>query len=438
MKTNLLLILTAVILLIGGCSKDNVINTPADEKEQGKMLLKFNKTETPQNVVSITATLTRTGFQTITGVLNIITDTSAAISLQNIAAGTWHLKVEAKDNSGTVIYRGETDVTIIAGTITQVMLTLQPTGANVGGIYILVNWGSGTIIPAWIDYSGNPILVGTGQSLDINGIVRPIVYIEGNSFKMWYLNCGTGNVGTIGYAISNDGINWTRPLSQPVLSPGSNGSWDGATISVGPVIKVDGIYRMYYGGRAMQGGYTSIGLATSPDGITWTKKTNPVLVGQGNWEGNIDAGDVIKINNTYYMYYTGINSGYYKIGIATSPDGITWTRLSSNPYLVGDKGWEAQGVLTPTVIYDNNKYVMAYLNGKDYPDAFGLATSSDGINWVKDPSNPFFTSQNTYNRWTSYILYPCLRKYNNEWRVYYSGYNLGTDKRFIAMTRLIK
>jgi len=148
MKTNLLLILTAVILLIGGCSKDNVIITPVDEKDQGKMLLKFNKTETPQNVVSITATLTRTGFQTITGVLNIITDTSAAISLQNIAAGTWHLKVEAKDNSGTVIYRGETDVTIIAGTITQVMLTLQPTGANVGGIYILVNWGSGTIIPA--------------------------------------------------------------------------------------------------------------------------------------------------------------------------------------------------------------------------------------------------------------------------------------------------
>jgi predicted GH43/DUF377 family glycosyl hydrolase len=54
--------------------------------------------------------------------------------------------------------------------------------------------------------------------------------------------------------------------------------------------------------------------------------------------------------------------------------------------------------------------------------SFGMAISSDGINWVKDNSNPIFNMQQTSNGWgIGAIGYPGLIKYNNEFRIYYSG-----------------
>ena len=436
MKTAYAVLITFLFLTLAGCSKDSVNEPDQSSTKSGKMLLKFNKSETPDNVATITASLIRTNFQTITGTLKILTDSTAEISMQNITAGLWHLIVEAKDNNGVVIYKGETDVNIVAGSTTQVMLTLVATGANVGSIYIIVNWGSSTYVSPWIDYSGNPILSGSNQAFDLNGVSKTFVLIEGSTFKMWYQNIGNNSIGSIGYAVSSDGINWTKPVNQSVLYPGQ-GTWDAVSLSSGPVIKVDNIYRMYYSGRGLQG-YTSIGLATSTDGISWVKSTAPVMTPSLSWEGSIEAGDVIKINNTYYMYYTGIKPGSYRIGIATSTDGINWTRYSNNPVIVPEKAWEEEGGLSPTVIYDNNKYIMTFLVGKDYTDAFGMATSTDGINWVKDLNNPFFTTKNIYNNWIKYILYPCIRKYNNEWRLYYTGFNTGTNKRFIGMAKSIR
>jgi len=151
-----------------GCDK-NTINEPVnDPKNTGNMLLKFNKTETPSNVASVTATLTRQGFSDITGTLNITTDTSAEISLQNIAAGNWHLKIDAKDNSGTIVYAGETDVTISAGIITNVSLTLNPIETGTGGIYIHVGWGAPIT-----DYKWSLLQSGTTEDLQTIFFINP-------------------------------------------------------------------------------------------------------------------------------------------------------------------------------------------------------------------------------------------------------------------------
>ena len=53
---------------------------------------------------------------------------------------------------------------------------------------------------------------------------------------------------------------------------------------------------------------------------------------------------------------------------------------------------------------------------------FGFAYSSDGVNWTKDNSNPFFTKENTTNGWADYkIAYPYLIKTENNTRIYYTG-----------------
>jgi len=75
---------------------------------------------------------------------------------------------------------------------------------------------------------------------------------------------------------------------------------------------------------------------------------------------------------------------------------------------------------------------MAASNG------FGFAYSSDGMNWTKDNSNPFFTWENTANGWADYkIAYPNLIKTENDLRIYYSSisslggfYKIGFVRKF--------
>jgi hypothetical protein len=263
--------------------------------------------------------------------LNLITDTTADITFNDISAGGWHLKIDAADEDTVVVYSGEADVTILAGITTQVNLVLQPTGAGKGNIYIYVTWGV-PLNTNWIDYPYNPILSAQNNYWDFNGVWQSQVLYEEGIFKMWYGGLANNALGNIGYAESADGILWTRPMSDPVLSPGNYGSWDAVRVSPGAVIKEDGIY---YSGFSDQYSNWDIGLATSPDGINWTKYSgNPVLSGTSGWEFQIVATSIIKKDGTYYLYYYGKNSPEYKIGLATSTDGINWTKYSGNPILV--------------------------------------------------------------------------------------------------------
>lgn len=423
MKNLFLFCFFSCALFFVGCSKDSVVNPAKSDSESGKVSMKFDKLNTPSGVTVITAALTRSGFTSISKNLNIITDTSAEIQIENVAAGTWHLKIEAKNNDGTVLYSGEADVNVVAAVITQVSIILNPVAGNTGGLSIYVTWRNQSGL--WVDYFRNPFLVKTNAVFDKNGVRRPYVIVEGNSCKMWFANTDGGNISSVGYAVSNDGLNWVRGVSYPVLTIDTAlGRWDNGSMTVGPVIKVDGKYRMYYSGRSPIYGTIHIGLAYSDDGINWVKHPNPVLYARTGWEENIDAGDVIKINNIYYMYYSGVSGSGYKIGLATSTDGINWTRYSGNPILTATQAWETEGIYIPSVIKVNDKYYMVYQNG-GYSSAFGMAVSSDGINWTKDANNPFFTARNTYQNWTYDIMYPCLRMYNNEMRVYYSGPGTG-------------
>lgn len=94
------------------------------------------------------------------------------------------------------------------------------------------------------------------------------------------------------------------------------------------------------------------------------------------------------------MWYTGADSlvGIMRIGYATGPDGINWTRQNGDdPVLVADStGWNTLHVRSPTVIFNpiSIKYEMWYAG--DYDSAnrgrIGHATSTDGIIWDKDDS----------------------------------------------------
>jgi predicted GH43/DUF377 family glycosyl hydrolase len=418
-----------LIIFFNSCIQENTVNP--DNQTKGNMVLTIDKVNAPSDVVFVEAELTRQGYDTISDFMNILTDSTADLTLNDVHAGMWHLMVSAKDSLETVLYAGETDVTIYAGFTTQVSLTLSPTGEGTGDIYIWVTWGTPT---QWADFSGNPILSLSGQYYDAYGIGLPNVIFADGIYKMWYVGDAGASKKYVLYAESNDGINWTRPLNHPVLYPGSPGSWDDYAVHPGALMYEDGMYYMFYSGFSDPYGRWDIGYAYSSDGINWTKYPTPILYGTNGIEYQIGSSSVIKVENTYYLYYTMRDIPYLQIGLATSTDRINWQRSASNPVLLASQSWEGNGVYHASVLNLNGQFVMYYMNAAG--TGFGKANSSDGVNWVKGANNPFFTKEDTHNYWASYkIAYPFIFNNNNSQRIYYTGFISSTSYKIGVITR---
>ena len=402
------------------CNENVPISPKENNQESGKLFLKIDTENAPASVTLVNAYLSREGYDSISNSLNLLSDSTADITLHDIQAGEWHLRVDAADSGSVVLYSGETDVEIFAGFTTQVNLVLEPTGEGTGNIYIWVTWGGHG--SDWSEYNGNPVLSPSGSYYETNGVGQAkIIYIDGK-YKMWYLGDAEGNLNYVMYAESSDGINWTRPFPDPVLSPGPLGTWDDSSVCPGDVIYDNGQYKMFYGGWSNPNGPWSIGLAISLDGITWEKYPEPILHDSSGAEFQLAPSSVQKINGLYYLYYTGRNLPYLDIRLATSVDGIEWTKYAGNPILIQDQSWEGSGVYYPTVYKHNNQYVMIYMN--QLGSGFGKAISTDAINWTKDGANPFFTNKDTHNNWESYkIAYPFYSRINNQDRIYYTGFD---------------
>lgn len=186
----------------------------------------------------------------------------------------------------------------------------------------------------WIKHLNNPVLDETSVAWDGGTADHHEVLFDGKTFKMWYSGW-SNNYKIIGLATSPDGIKWTKH-STPVLDLGAPGQWDSGFV-YGPAVLYDGTtYRMWYGGVGTQPPF-AIGFATSPDGIHWTKHlSNPVFkVGQpGTFDATwVQVPCVIFDGPTYQMWYGGWDGGKDHIGYATSPDGINWTRYANSPVL---------------------------------------------------------------------------------------------------------
>jgi predicted small lipoprotein YifL len=131
------------VFILSGCGGDNPVTSPPNDNSTGKLVLTIDKHNAPASVVLVEATLSRDGFQPIYSELNLLSDSTASLTLENIPTGLWHLKVNAKNQSGVVEYTGETDVNILANTVVEVNLTLYPVPGSTGGIHLLVSWGGG-------------------------------------------------------------------------------------------------------------------------------------------------------------------------------------------------------------------------------------------------------------------------------------------------------
>lgn len=123
---------------------------------------------------------------------------------------------------------------------------------------------------------------------------------------------------------------------EPLVTAGAEGAWDAGGVSWPSVVATDDGWAMYYaagdGPRTQSG---AIGMATSSDGVTWTKRDEPVLTASSAWEGDaLDRPRVQRVDDGWLMVYTG--STLNQRGFAWSDDGISWTPDPSNPVISAD------------------------------------------------------------------------------------------------------
>ncbi len=251
----------------------------------------------------------------------------------------------------------------------------------------------------WNKFPGNPVMEkGLPGDWD-RPLIAPssVLYLDG-VYHMWYWGGITVTLKLqIGHATSPDGISWTKDtLNNPVLGPGAAGSWDDNMVNEPTVLFIDSVFHMWYNGNTGSDFSRDIliGHATSADGITWIKDTlnNPVLdVGpNGAWDDVwISCPSVIFDGSEYHMWYSGYdgtNSAYIKIGHASSPDGIVWTKDPSNPVLTPGN-WDYPRVDFPEVVFDGAEFHMWYSGGEFFDWQIGYATSPDGSTWTKDMAN---------------------------------------------------
>jgi predicted GH43/DUF377 family glycosyl hydrolase len=240
----------------------------------------------------------------------------------------------------------------------------------------------------WTEH-GNPVLMEGDGALDWDrgGVETVSVLEDGGQYWLWYAGYQRREEPPlsmkIGVATSPDGVNWEKAAENPVIDSGSAGEWDESFVESPSVVKLSGTFYMWYTGVDSQSRYR-IGLATSEDGIHWIKNpANPVFSpdASNEWENAVVyAPAVIRDIDQFVMFYVGLNAGTFlnamRIGMATSTDGVSWTRPQSVPVLdVGAAAaWDEQGAFVPTVVMRADRYEMWYLSGKNPNEKIGLAT----------------------------------------------------------------
>lgn len=201
-----------------------------------------------------------------------------------------------------------------------------------------------------------------------------------------------------------------RPVTTPVIAPNPQSvffdplrhgpvHWEALnTFNPAAVVRDGKIYVLYRAeddsGTKVIGMHTSrLGLATSDDGIHFTRSATPVFYPADDaqkdreWPGGVEDPRVVEApDGSYVLTYTQWNRKVTSIGVATSKDLLHWTKYgpvfppSDRPAF---RRYKSSGIVTQLV---NGRLIAAKIHGKFWmywgEVEIHLATSPDLIHWT--------------------------------------------------------
>ena len=205
-------------------------------------------------------------------------------------------------------------------------------------------------------------------------------------------------------AFPPDLVSWRPRANNPVFIAAGLGHWDVKIRERGWILRDKDGYRMWFTGYdGNRDSRKLLGLATSPDGLKWTRSPKNPLV-RDHWVEDVT---VIEEKSNYYMFAEGEHDNHAEL--LTSPDGLTWTWQGELEVRAADGRTAAKKPCgTPTVWVENGVWYLFY------------EWNDKGV-WLARSSNPL--SRVWTNVQNAAILLPGPADY---------------DKDMIAMDQVIK
>lgn len=207
-------------------------------------------------------------------------------------------------------------------------------------------------------------------------------------------------------------VSFTPYRANPVFEAAGAGHWDARIRERGWILKEGDTWRLWYTGYdGTREGQKMLGLATSNDGLRWTRHANNPLYTE-HWVEDIQ---VLRQGDTYYMFAEGAED---RAHLLQSADGVRWERVgplevrlkNGDPIPPGPYG-------TPTALFEDGRWFLFYERGDR---AVWLATSKDMRVWTNVQDEPVLRpGPDAYDR--DQIAMNQVIKHGGRFYAYYHG-----------------
>ncbi len=226
------------------------------------------------------------------------------------------------------------------------------------------NWTYETLLPLDFPCEGEE-----------NGHGAPAAIVLNGQVHLFYQTYGNWAKDAICHAVSPDGLYFEKDPTNPIFRPTSD--WcSGRAIDADVCVFGDKLF-LYFATRDQEMKIQKLGAAYAPADSAFHREdftqavADTILEPTLDWEGLcIEAPAAMVHENKVYMFYSGAyNCSPQQIGIATSSDGVHFTRMFDKPLLGpgNEKAWNASESGHPYIFEDpaTGKVFLYYQGSPD-------------------------------------------------------------------------
>jgi len=227
----------------------------------------------------------------------------------------------------------------------------------------------------------------------------------------------------LGLALSHDGEKWTK-RGKPLLPLEERDNFHCTPALLrspaGELHKPDGLWHLVYCGNRAD----DVEHATSRDGLAWEKDPRNPIFQRAYAPNLVQVGHEIWM---YYVHKPPKKDGKavpWEIHRATGPDFYSLKADRANPVVKLSQPWESASLFYPYVLKEGNTWVMfyaSYWKGHPQATAIGMATSADGLKWSKSDANPILTPTPGSSFDSTYTSAQAVLRDGDHYKMYYGA-----------------
>lgn len=282
------------------------------------------------------------------------------------------------------------------------MPTVMPLGESAFRVYSASLDAQRFGLPGYVDVdaedptrilavSSEPVM-GLGElgTFDDSGVTPSSIVRVGEELRLYYVGWQRAErvpyLLFTGLATSRDGgERFERTSPVPVLDRTAREPY---LRSAPCILHEDGRYRCWYVSahrwapvRGVLYPEYEIRYAESRDGLSWDVRAEPVLtLASGSDEFGLGRPWVQRLGGRYHFWYSiRSHSRPYRIGYASSPDGIAWERRDSEAGIHASdpatNGWDAEMICYPYVLPYRDRLYMFFNGNQHGRTGFGVAVA---------------------------------------------------------------